>query len=48
MALLTGKNSTLINILVIVKLTPDGGLIGTAHTYLPNGIKSQSNLILQR
>jgi integrative and conjugative element protein (TIGR02256 family) len=32
-------------VLVIVKLTPDGGLIGTAHTYLPNGVKSQSCLI---
>lgn len=35
-------------VLVIVKLSPDSGLIGTAHTYLPNGIKSQSQLILQR
>ena len=32
-------------VLIIVKLTPDGGLIGTAHTYLPNGVKSQSCLI---
>lgn len=35
-------------VLVIVKLAPNRGLIGTAHTYLPNGIKSQSQLILQR
>lgn len=34
-------------VLLIVKLTPDRGLIGTAHTYLPNGMKSQSQLILQ-
>lgn len=35
-------------VLVIVKLAPDKGLIGTAHTYLPNGVKSQSYLIFQR
>ncbi len=33
-------------VLVIVKLTPDSCLIGTAHTYLPNGMKSQSQLIM--
>jgi hypothetical protein len=32
-------------VLVIVKLAPNSGLIGTAHTYLPNGFKSQSCLI---
>lgn len=35
-------------VLVIVKLAPDRELIGTAHTYLPNGVKSQSYLIFQR
>jgi proteasome lid subunit RPN8/RPN11 len=34
-------------VLVIVKLVPDRGLVGTAHTYLPSGMKSQSQLILQ-
>lgn len=34
-------------VLLIVKLMPDSGLVGTAHTYLPNGLKSQSQLILQ-
>lgn len=34
-------------VLVIVKLTPDKELIGTAHTYLPNGVKSQSYFIFQ-
>ena len=34
-------------VLLIVKLMPDRGLVGTAHTYLPNGVKSQSQLILQ-
>jgi [CysO sulfur-carrier protein]-S-L-cysteine hydrolase len=32
-------------VLVIVKLNADKGLIGTAHTYLPNGKKTQSHLI---
>ncbi len=34
-------------VLVIVKLTPDRGLMGTAYTYMPNGMKLQSQLILQ-
>ncbi|MFD0912707.1 Mov34/MPN/PAD-1 family protein [Methylophilus luteus] len=34
-------------VLLIVKLGPDAKLIGTAHTYLPNGSKSQSQLILE-
>ena len=33
-------------VLLIVKLTPDKGLVGTAHTYLPKGVKSQSQLII--
>lgn len=33
-------------VLVIVKLTMNKKLIGTAHTYLPSGIKSKSQLIL--
>jgi [CysO sulfur-carrier protein]-S-L-cysteine hydrolase len=35
-------------VLMIVKLDLHGSMIGTAHTYLPNGICAQSNLVLQR
>lgn len=35
-------------ILVIVKLNTSAELVGTAHTYLPNGQVMQSVLILQR
>ena len=34
-------------VLVIVKLVPVQGLIGTAHTYLPSGMKSQSQLVFE-
>lgn len=35
-------------VLVIVKLDTSGELVGTAHTYLPNGSPQASTLILQR
>jgi len=35
-------------VLMIVKLGPQGILIGTAHTYLPDGSYQQSELILHR
>ena len=34
-------------VLLIVKLIPNKGLVGTAHTYLPNGAKSESKLIIR-
>lgn len=35
-------------VLVIVKLNSSGNLIGTVHTYLPNGSVQRSTLIVQR
>jgi integrative and conjugative element protein (TIGR02256 family) len=35
-------------VLVIVKLNTSGDLIGTVHTYLPNGSVQRSKLIVQR
>ena len=35
-------------VLVIVKLSPQGALVGTAHTYLPNGSVQASELVIQR
>lgn len=35
-------------VLMIVKLSPKGALIGTAHTYLPDGRFERSDLVLQR
>ena len=35
-------------VLMIVKLSPEGALIGTAHTYLPNGRFQRSELVLQK
>ena len=34
-------------VLIIVKLVPVQWLIGTAHTYLPGGMKSQSQLVFE-
>ena len=34
-------------VLLIVKLGSEGGLIATAHTYLPDGTRIQSNIKLQ-
>ena len=35
-------------VLMIVKLNPKGSLMGTAHTYLPNGRFERSELVFQR
>jgi integrative and conjugative element protein (TIGR02256 family) len=35
-------------VLVIVKLNTSGNMIGTVHTYLPDGSVQQSTLIVQR
>jgi proteasome lid subunit RPN8/RPN11 len=35
-------------VLMIVKLSPAGALVGTAHTYLPDGRFERSELVFQR
>lgn len=35
-------------VLMIVKLNPEGSLVGTAHTYLPDGRFERSELVFQR
>lgn len=34
-------------VLIIVKLNPSGKLIGTVHTYLPNGLVEESTLVIE-